>query len=134
MIMVISVEPAASAEVALIDEPLEAMAAIRAAFRLECDKAGIEHQGFMAPLTESDLRVDPFDQSVNWFGFWRNPLGLLLGSVQVRESGQIFAEYDLTLMRPIREDCFVEAVSVWGTPEALKGELRLMSVTGQPLT
>lgn len=82
--------------------------------------------GFEQPFAEQEHRQDPFDQSVTCFGFWRDAHGQLLGSVQLRDSGRVYAEYDLVCQHPTRPGWFIESVTVWGDDAGLKSELQLL--------
>lgn len=86
--------------------------------------------GFEQPFAEQENRQDPFDQSVTCFGFWRDANGQLLGSVQLRDSGRVYAEYDLVCQHPTRPGWFIESVTVWGDDSGLKSELQLLPLPG----
>ena len=111
----------------LLDETLTN---VRQAFAVQCSKLGVSQQGFDADFAETEERTDPFDNSSTLFGFWRSSLGMLLGTVQVHESGRVYAEYDLTMMHPEKKGWFIEAVTVWGTGSDLKSELRMIPAPG----
>lgn len=84
--------------------------------------------GVDRPFAEQEDRQDPFDQSITTFGFWRDPNGKLLGTVQIKESGRVYAEYDLICNHPCKAGWFIEAITVWGDDTGLKSELQLLKL------
>lgn len=104
----------------------ESMAKVRESFAEQCVKLSIENDGFNLDFTETEERLDPFDNSTSFFGFWRGPLGVLLGTVQVHESGRVYAEYDLALLHPKKAGWFIESITAWGGQSGLKSELKLI--------
>ncbi len=65
-------------------------------------------------------KVDPYSQEVSLVGTWRGQLRD--GMVTFFADGRIFAEYQVLLPHPKTEDCYVEAVQVWGHAEKLRGD------------
>lgn len=86
----------------------------------------IQLPGVDSDFTDTESRTDPFDDSVTLFCHWRDKYGNLTGSLQIHESGRIFAEYDVIQNHPEKAGWFIEAVSVWGDDDDLRSELRLI--------
>jgi len=82
--------------------------------------------GLNADFTDTETRADPFDGSVTLFCHWRDQHSNLIGSVQVHDSGRIFAEYDVIQNHPKKSGWFIESVSVWGDDNQLRSELRML--------
>jgi hypothetical protein len=85
----------------------------------------------LEPRPDSDwLRYvqscDPFDKQLTMTGFWESS-GEVWGSVQLRADGGVYGEYFVTQPHPKRPGAFIEAVTVWGVPESLRSELRLVA-------
>ncbi|MAD47673.1 MAG: hypothetical protein CMI02_20035 [Oceanospirillaceae bacterium] len=98
----------------------------RAALKQTLADIKITLPGLDADFSDMENRADPFDGSVTLFCHWRDPHNNLIGSVQVHDSGRIFAEYDVIQNHPTKPGWFIEAVSVWGDDTALRSELRMM--------
>lgn len=64
--------------------------------------------------------ADPYTQEVSLIGTWRGKQRY--GTATFFPDGRIFAEYQVLLPHPTREDSYVEAVQVWGRPEKLRGD------------
>lgn len=64
--------------------------------------------------------VDPYSQEVSVIATWRGKQRY--GTVTFFPDGRVFAEYQVLLAHPSREDCYVESVQVWGRPEKLSGD------------
>ena len=92
------------------------------------EKAGVTERGFEQPFTELEKRIDPYDSTFTQYGFWRGRNGELLGSVQISQNGQVYAEYDVTCVHPGKPGWFIESVTVWGNDERLSGELQCLKV------
>lgn len=97
-------------------------AAVCAAIRRQVEKLGLsldpdepvwEEAGF-------EKKVDPFSQEESLLGTWRGKARF--GTVTVFPDGRIFAEYQVLLPHPQQADAYIEAVQIWGRPDALKGE------------
>lgn len=69
---------------------------------------------------------DPFDQSKVLYLEWRAD-EQLQGSVRWSRQSGCFAEFDILVPLPKDPTLFVEAVTAWGTIDALKTELRTLS-------
>ena len=63
--------------------------------------------------------VDHYSQEVSVIATWRGKQRY--GTVTFFPDGRVFAEYQVLLAHPSREDCYVESVQVWGRPEKLSG-------------
>lgn len=64
--------------------------------------------------------TDPFSKQESLVAAWQDqPRN---GSVTFFPDGRVFAEYQVLQPQPGRSDSYVEAVQVWGRPDALKGE------------
>lgn len=74
----------------------------------------------------SELREDPFDHSQALYAEWRSASGSLLGSILVNGNDQAFAEFDVLQLHPRKPRWVVEAATAWGTPGAIRSELRLL--------
>ena len=94
------------------------------------DKAGVAERGFEQPFTELEKRVDPYDASATQYGFWRGRNGELLGTVQIHQSGKVYAEYDVGCEHPAKPGWFIESVTAWGSDERLTGELQCLKMPG----
>lgn len=99
------------------------------ALKLDHEKTLIE-AGVDRPFAEQEDRQDPFDQSITAFGFWRDANGKLLGSIQIKDTGRIYAEYDLVCNHPGKAGWFIESITVWGDDSGLKSELQLLRLPG----
>lgn len=67
---------------------------------------------------------DPYSGERCQIGTWRD--GDRYGTVRFLADGRVFAEYQVLLPHPSRPGQAIEAVSVWGTAGALKGDPVLM--------
>lgn len=64
--------------------------------------------------------IDPYSKEESLVGHWRGqPRD---GSVTFFADGRVFAEYQVLMPHPTRNDCYVESVQVWGRPGTLKGD------------
>lgn len=100
---------------------------VRQALCEELQRRGIGFGRLTVPeqLTFCEIRRDKFDASEAFYGEWRQQ-GRSCGSVIVHASGELFAEFDVLLPHPTDKRWFVEAVTAWGRPGAVKAELRLL--------
>lgn len=73
-----------------------------------------------------EWHTDPFDQSQNLTGVWRDARGDQVGQIQVMADGRIYAELDVICNHPTDRRWFVEAVTAWGSEDRIKTELRLL--------
>ena len=82
------------------------------------------------PLVNLCLQKDPFDGSETLYGEWRFSPGKgaprKWGQVQIHGGGQVFAECDVICPHPTDSRWFVEAVTLWGSRDSIKSELRLL--------
>jgi len=99
---------------------------VRQQLLLPVEQLGLTLKGIDQPLCDVEDRRDPYDGSVTTFGFWRDPNGDLLGSIQVEHSGRVYAEYDVIANHPEKPGWFIESVCVWGTRDQLAAELQLL--------
>lgn len=65
-------------------------------------------------------KVDPFSQESSIQAIWRGQARY--GSATFFPDGRIFAEYQVLLPLPGREDAYVDSVQIWGRTEKLRGE------------
>lgn len=82
------------------------------------------------PLVATQLRRDPYDGTDAVYGEWRDPNGRLLGNLILHADGKVFAELDVMRPHPTDTRWFVEGVTAWGNPGALKAELKLLPALG----
>ena len=96
-------------------------AAVCAALRGQVEKLGLSigDEPIWAEAVFAET-VDPFSQEINLIGTWRGKQRY--GTVTIFPDGRIFAEYQVLLPHPAREDSYVESVQVWGRPEKLRGD------------
>ena len=87
-------------------------------------------QGMLRPITSLDVRKDPFDGTETLYGEWHDAHGQMVGNLQIRQGGQVFAEFDIILPHPTKPKWFIEAVEAWGDVNQLKTELRLIPALG----
>lgn len=92
-----------------------------AALRGQVEKLGLSigDEPVWAELSFAE-EADPYTQEVSLIGTWRGKQRY--GTVTFFSDGRIFAEYQVLLPHPTREDSYVEAVQVWGRPEKLRGD------------
>lgn len=102
------------------------------ALRQELARTGFKDALSLVPrqFDRSELRRDPFDGSEALYNEWRDKAGQLKGSAVVHGDGQVFAEFDVVRPHPTDRRWFVESVTAWGRPGALKSELKLLPVIG----
>jgi hypothetical protein len=74
------------------------------------------------------LEQDPSNLTDVTVGIWRNAQGYQCGEVRINADGTLYAEHDVLQLLPTKPHLFVEAVTAWGEPSALKCELRLIPV------
>lgn len=75
---------------------------------------------------QSERRIDPYDGSSAFYGFWTFSSWGGSGNVILHAEGKIFMEVDVLQPHPKRSIFFVEGVTVWGTGDALKADLKLL--------
>lgn len=95
--------------------------AICTALRRQAEKQGVslgaEPDWSLAQFTEE---VDQATGETRLMAVWKG--GARYGTVSFFPDGRVFAEYQVLLPHPTRQDAYVEAVQVWGTPDALRGD------------
>lgn len=96
-------------------------AAVCAALREEVARVGLSiGDEPLWGLAVFEEKVDPFSQETSVQAIWRGQARY--GSATFFPDGRIFAEYQVLLPLPGRDDAYVETVQVWGRPEKLRGE------------
>lgn len=95
--------------------------AVCTALRGQVEKLGLSigDEPVWAEATFAE-QVDPYSQEVSVIATWRGKQRY--GTVTFFPDGRVFAEYQVLLAHPAREDSYVEAVQVWGRPEKLSGD------------
>lgn len=63
---------------------------------------------------------DPFSQEESVVAVWRG--GERFGKATFFPDGRVFAEYQVLLPHPAQAGAYVDAVQVWGRPQAWRGE------------
>ncbi len=107
--------------------------AIWQALRTELTRKGLADalEAEPRPLVAVQLRRDPYDGTDAVYGEWRDPNGRLLGNLILHADGKIFAELDIMRPHPTDTRWFVEGVTAWGVPDALRAELKLLPALGE---
>jgi hypothetical protein len=78
------------------------------------------------------LQRDTFTGQDSLVGVWMHPTGgYKLGSLLFHADGSFFAEYDVLQPHPAKRKWFVEAVTVWGKGDEIKGDPRLLPALGE---
>lgn len=78
------------------------------------------------------LQRDTFTGQDALVGVWIHPTGgYKLGSLLFHADGSFFAEYDVLQPHPSKSKWFVEAVTVWGRDDKIKGDPRLLPALGE---
>lgn len=78
------------------------------------------------------LQRDTFTGQDSLVGVWMHPTGgYKLGSLLFHPDGSFFAEYDVLQPHPSKSKWFVEAVTVWGKGDEIKGDPRLLPALGE---
>lgn len=78
------------------------------------------------------LQRDTFTGQDALVGVWMHPTGgYKLGSLLFHADGSFFAEYDVLQPHPSNSKWFVEAVTVWGRGDEIKGDPRLLPALGE---
>ncbi len=111
---------------------LPALLAIWDAFQAQLTKAGFVELklGEADEFGMRELRRDPFDGSEALYSEWRGLDGRRVGNALIRADGNIYAELDVVQPHPTDKRWFVEGVSVWGSKDAIKAELKLLPALG----
>ncbi|MYM62480.1 hypothetical protein [Pseudomaricurvus sp. HS19] len=105
-----------------------AIAALRTGLQAALSKLGFDDKAgaIDEPLVNPELRRDSYEGTDSLFAEWRTPSGALLGYLLIHGAGQIYAEYDVLAAHPTKSQWFIEAVTAWGSAEAVKTEPRLL--------
>lgn len=78
------------------------------------------------------LQRDTFSGLDSLVGVWMHPTsGYKLGTLLFHADGTFFAEYDVLQPHPTQRKWFVEAVTVWGKGDDIKGDPRLLPALGE---
>jgi hypothetical protein len=95
--------------------------AVCAALRSQVDKLGLSigDEPVWAEATFEEA-TDPFSQEVSVVAYWRGKQRF--GKANFFPDGRIFAEYQVLLPHPEKEDCYVDYVQIWGRPQKFGGE------------
>ncbi len=64
--------------------------------------------------------TDPFSQEISVIAYWRG--GQRFGKATFFPDGRVFAEYQVLLPCPDKDDSYVDSVQIWGRPQQLRGE------------
>ncbi|MFZ2450871.1 MAG: hypothetical protein WAW36_10160 [Methylovulum miyakonense] len=74
-----------------------------------------------------ELVKDPYTGAENLAAYWFNASNnQRLGRLQFNSDGSFYAEYDVVKPHPSKKQWFVEGVSAWGKPDAMKAEAKLL--------
>lgn len=77
------------------------------------------------------LERDPASGLDSLVGMWMHPSShYKLGTLLFHGDGSFFAEYDVLQPHPTKSKWFVEAVSVWGNADTIKGDPKLLPALG----
>lgn len=80
------------------------------------------------------LERDPLSGLDALVGVWTHPTSTSaykLGTIIFHVDGSFFAEYDVLQPHPSKRKWFVEAVTVWGRGDDIKGDPRLLPALGE---
>jgi len=78
------------------------------------------------------LERDPLSGLDALVGVWSHPTsGYKLGMIIFHVDDSFFAEYDVLQPHPSKRKWFVEAVTVWGKGDDIKGDPRLLPALGE---
>ena len=96
-------------------------AAVCAALRREVERLGLSIGNEPDwSLLSFEEKTDPFSQEVSLVGTWRG--AARFGTVTLFPDGRVFAEYQVLQAHPARAGIWVDAVQVWGSPVAWRGD------------
>lgn len=70
--------------------------------------------------------TDPANGRPGYECIWRNTLNERVGSLIFNSDGSFFAEYDVICRHPGKPQWFVEAVTLWGRGDDIRGEPRVL--------
>jgi len=78
------------------------------------------------------LERDPLSGLDALIGVWMHPTSSYkVGTLIFHVDGSFFAEYDVLQPHPTKRKWFVEAVTVWGKDDDIKGDPRLLPALGE---
>lgn len=78
------------------------------------------------------LERDPLSGLDALIGVWMHPTsGYKVGTLIFHVDDSFFAEYDVLQPHPTKSQWFVEAVTVWGKDDDIKGDPRLLPALGE---
>lgn len=78
------------------------------------------------------LERDPLSGRDALVGVWMHPTsGYKQGTIIFHVDDSFFAEYDVLQPHPSKRKWFVEAVTVWGKGDDIKGDPRLLAALGE---
>lgn len=78
------------------------------------------------PLVNPELRKDSFDGQQSLFAEWRTPSGALLGYILIHGGGEVYGEFDVLRPHPAKPKWVIEALTVWGSGDAIKSDPKLL--------
>jgi len=104
------------------DQPRADVAeAVCTALRAQVDRLGLSIGDEPVWMNATvDVTRDPFTQESSLVATWRG--SDRFGTATFFPDGRVFAEYQVLMPLPADPGQFVEAVQVWGTPDALRGD------------
>ena len=91
----------------------------------------VESQTIKPPIYEEaefSLVTDPYTQSQDLVGYWRNAKGQNIGQIRFHGDGSFYAEYDVVQPHPLKPRFFVEAINAWGREDNIKSEPKLLEI------
>lgn len=75
--------------------------------------------------------TDPYTQSRHLIGYWYNAKRQRIGQIQFLADGSFYAEYDVLQAHPGKKQWFVEAITAWGSEQAIKTEAKLLEALSE---
>ncbi|WP_019865594.1 hypothetical protein [Methylovulum miyakonense] len=114
-----------------IDAKREVGEAVCQRLRAEIDKLGFAADAIIPyphyGQAHFELVKDPYTGAENLAAYWFNASNnQRLGRLQFNSDGSFYAEYDVVKPHPSKKQWFVEGVSAWGKPDAMKAEAKLL--------
>jgi hypothetical protein len=104
----------------------DTLAEVRYVLRTELLRAGLTDIKLHAQLQNCRLVPDPNDGTATLVGEWRKQHGKVIGSIQIRQNGEILAELGVRQLAPHNPGLRVDRVIVSGMPGSLQTELRFV--------
>lgn len=77
---------------------------------------------------EFALVTDPYSQSQDLVGYWYSTGRQRIGQIQFRGDDSCYAEFDVVRPHPKKQQCFVEAINVWGKEGNIKAEAKFLDL------